>query len=163
MHGPYYERQISKCLYFPSCKIWKWANIKVSMLHIRKNLECVFIIKEIIYFGSWKIKKFVTSKVSKLCRRKLWKFVYYERKIWIFLYFTPYKIYKLMNVNYQNFYILGFAKSGNWQLSKFLYGAFCMDFAFILEVKFQISIFRQISRITNIKFYIYLLYILCIK
>ena len=41
-----------------------------------------------------------------------------------------------MNVNYQNFYILGFAKSGNWQLSKFLYGAFCMDFAFILKVKF---------------------------
>ena len=48
MHGPYYERQISKCLYFPSYKIWKWANIKVSMLHIRKNLECVFIIKDII-------------------------------------------------------------------------------------------------------------------
>ena len=38
-----------------------------------------------------------------------------------------------------------------------------MDFAFMLEVKFQISIFRQISKITNIKFYIYLLYILCIK
>ena len=70
-----------------------------------------------------------------------------------------------MNVSYQNFYILGFAKSGNWQLSQFLYGAFCMDFAFILKVKFQISIFwfRQIWEIANIKFYIYLLYILCIK
>ena len=59
-----------------------------------------------------------------------------------------------MNVNYQNFYILGFAKSGNWQLSKFLYGAFCMDFAFILEVQFRISILRQIWKIANIKFYI---------
>ena len=45
IHFPYYERQISKYLYFPSCKIWKWANINVSKSHIRKNLECVIIIK----------------------------------------------------------------------------------------------------------------------
>ena len=82
-------------------------------------------------------------------------------------------------MNISLFYTIQNLQIDERQLSKFLYFGFCKiwklatikisiwcilyGFAFILEVKFQISIFRQIWKIANIKFYIYLLYILCIK